>query len=210
MLDYDEVRAIAKSNEASVAKVKIQEYCKQHGFKLSRSNTSVKAMMSVIMDHLDDIANGKSGHTLTGAPVLESQDQEPLHATKPLVIESKNLVIDSKLIELNNDKLLESESVDPIKDIYIPTQIEIKPTDSLISERYVPKHDLIGRSVDAYINVPYWITDWIVSVNSDWKYKIAEYDGYDKEYLTDMIYYIKLNGKVIVRESRNSAFHHFY
>lgn len=209
MLDFDEVRAIAKANEAAVAKVKIQEYCKQHGFKLSRSNTSVKAMMSVIIDHLDDIANGKTGHILTGAPVLEFQDQEPLNATKPT--QSTSQVIDSKPIELNIDNLTESEFIDPVVLVGVKEQPAPAPIVELVPNHYVPKHDLIGRTiVDAYINVPYWITDWIVGVRGDWKDKISDYAGHDKDYLTDMVYYIRLNGKVIVRESRNSAFHHFY
>lgn len=233
-IDIDELRDIAKQNEASIAKVKIQAYCKERGFKLSKSNTSVKAMIGKVIDHLDEVANG-SGASYTDSIVPTSFDDELINSSST-VNDNTNLqsleqtqnhqdnqetgVLEMPINDLNDlevvlelQQLQDIEEISVSDDILVSTLSTYKPNSLLdiIGEKYTPYQSLIGRGNDAYINVPYWVTDWIININGDWKYKLSDFpEKQDIKYLNDMIYYINLNGKVIVRESRNSGFHHFY
>lgn len=88
----------------------------------------------------------------------------------------------------------------------ITTQLEEKPVSDFVlsfPEDYVPKYRLIGPESRAFINVPYWIHDWMQGRN--WKIEIAECP-YDKELLKSLAFYIERDGSVAIRESRNSKF----
>lgn len=70
-------------------------------------------------------------------------------------------------------------------------------------EGYTPKYRLVGPEGRAFINLPYWVHDWMQGRN--WRIEIAECP-YDKELLKSLAFYIERDGSVAIRESRNSKF----
>ncbi|ASD52096.1 minor head protein inhibitor of protease [Pseudomonas phage PspYZU05] len=71
---------------------------------------------------------------------------------------------------------------------------------------FSPTFSLIGP-YPGYYTLNWWILDWIES-NKDWKTKpYACKNKYDINTVLSLIYYIKRNGSVVIRETRNSRFH---
>lgn len=70
-------------------------------------------------------------------------------------------------------------------------------------EGYQPKYRLVGPEGRAFINIPYWVYDWMQG--RPWRSEISECP-YDKELLKSLAFYIERDGSVAIRESRNSKF----
>ena len=91
-------------------------------------------------------------------------------------------------------------TVESIKDA------DVKQTDSVtlsFPSEYTPKYKLVGPEGRSFINIPYWIHDWMQG--RPWKSEISECP-YDKELLKSLAFYIERDGSVAIRESRNSKF----
>lgn len=96
--------------------------------------------------------------------------------------------------------------------VYVSPNMEVVMTgEYVIPEDFAPLA-LIGRN-PGFINIPYWAFDHIQNNIKTWKLtsKFNEFEPKrDLVYLQSVLYYIKKNGSVCVRESRNSSYHHFY
>ncbi|ADB81681.1 minor head protein inhibitor of protease [Enterobacter phage CC31] len=70
---------------------------------------------------------------------------------------------------------------------------------------FSPSLHLIGRN-PGYATLPWWIYQWILE-NPDWKSRPLSFEHPTAhQTLLSLIYYIKRNGSVQVRETRNSSF----
>lgn len=123
-------------------------------------------------------------------------------------------------IEKFNDKKEDKITITSIEDDTI-VEKEIKILDDIeeleevFKEAIVPKFEfpanysptaiLIGPA-PGYINIPYWIFDFIQK--EDWKQTIDQANNQtDQKVLLSLLYYIQKYGCVKIRESRNSGFH---
>lgn len=85
--------------------------------------------------------------------------------------------------------------------------VKIIKTDEIIElpENFSPNMQLLGKN-PGYITLPWWIYQWIKD-NPDWKSRPTSFEHPSAhQTLFSLIYYIKRNGSVMIRETRNSSF----
>lgn len=233
MIDIEQIYKFKDELPAADAKAAIQKYCKEHGVKVPKTGISVKDQINLIMDKLDAMANGVSDVPSFGPPEIDEEikvDVTPVtEVTECDGACSIDLGTDIEEVKPTGTYTVADFLKDQVIDVSIPkvnfTQMEAMgilksigngdvPSSGHhivhIGNDYRPKSELIGYGKDAYLNLPYWVLDWILEQPRDWKINVMNYTGHDKDFLIDMLYYIQVNGKVRVRESRNSEYHHFF
>ncbi|USL85685.1 inhibitor of prohead protease [Enterobacter phage fGh-Ecl01] len=74
-----------------------------------------------------------------------------------------------------------------------------------LPENFSPNTQLLGKN-PGYVTLPWWIYQWIKD-NPDWKSRPTSF-GHPSAHQTlfSLIYYIKRNGSIMIRETRNSSF----
>ena len=75
----------------------------------------------------------------------------------------------------------------------------------ILDEKYCPRQALIGKA-PGYITLPWWIYQWIKN-NPNWKTRPTDFEhptAHDT--LFTLLYYIKRDGSVTVRETRDSTY----
>jgi len=85
--------------------------------------------------------------------------------------------------------------------------VKIVKTDETIElpKNFSPNMQLLGKN-PGYITLPWWIYQWIKD-NPDWKSRPTSFEHPSAhQTLFSLIYYIKRNGSVMIRETRNSSF----
>ncbi|ADM79872.1 Inh inhibitor of prohead protease [Aeromonas phage phiAS5] len=234
MIDIEQIFKYRDELPAAEAKAAIQKYCKEHGVKVAKTGISLKDQIGLIMDKLDAMANGVTETTSFGPPDIADEpivvEQEcvgacPIDLSDAPVGEYKVDASEEGIHAMTVPEFISTQVIDVstprvnmgvLESMGILSQIGNGDVPSSghhvvhIGNDYKPKTELIGYGKDAYMNLPYWILDWITEQPRDWKINVPKYDGNDKDFLMDMLYYIQTNGKVIVRESRNSQYHHFF
>lgn len=130
-------------------------------------------------------------------------DEPKIIFSEPLVTE-----IPEHIKEAAASHGYEFKQVDSLSDNTIEEAIEkIKADEAVyqLPEDYSPRISLLGRS-PGYMTLPWWIYQW-VSENEDWKERPLDFPhptAHDT--LLTLLYYIKRDGSVIIRETRNSSF----
>lgn len=223
-IDFEKVFELRDTLPAAEAKIAIQAYAKGIGIKIPKTGIGVKGMIELLMDKADQEANGSfepaanssppdvdTNRVVISDPELTEVLQDQYEVLSELPGEILSRASDKRMMIISEP--LSETGFTPEQEEKLQAAIiridEIEENVFVLPETYEPRNDLIGRAPDAYLNLPYWILDWIISAGRDWKCKVKEYD--DKSeigYLYDLLYYIRLNGKVIVRETRNSHYHH--
>ena len=97
--------------------------------------------------------------------------------------------------------------------IKTPADVVIKPVTQSKSakiivdvDKFRPVVQLTGAPNVAYMNLSYWLYQWIENT-PDWINRIVEYPNVgDRKMLKTVAYYVLLKGSVRIRESRNSAY----
>lgn len=122
-----------------------------------------------------------------GTLVLEA----PIGDKVVVVTDTEVKEIPVKDLEINEDQL--KSAVKKIKE------------DEVLPEGFSPNLHLIGRT-PGYATLPWWIYQWIKD-NPDWKSKPLEFEHPSAhQTLLSLIYYIRRDGSVKIRETRNSSF----
>ncbi|QBX32867.1 hypothetical protein Asfd1_241 [Aeromonas phage Asfd_1] len=142
----------------------------------------------------------------------DEEDNSPLHVT---VEEPQDVAVAVPIADLEPEvkaeivEAIETSKV-KIEAPFVPVEpvkaAEVKPTSSVtlaFPEGYSPKYKLVGPEGRAFINIPYWVYDWMQG--RDWRTEISECP-FDKEILKSLAFYIERDGLVAIRESRNSKF----
>lgn len=84
-------------------------------------------------------------------------------------------------------------------------KVEESIVDDVLPPGFSPAITLIGPAPGFY-TLPWWIYDWITK-NPDWKQRPRDYERkHELIVLLSLIYFIKRDGSVKIRESRNSTF----
>lgn len=94
---------------------------------------------------------------------------------------------------------------EPVKEEAPASQVEVGDLFEL-PPNYSPSLITLGRGNAQHVTLPWWIYDWITK-NPDWKKhpdKFPHYYAIDT--LKSLIYYIKRDGQVKIRETRNSRY----
>lgn len=157
----------------------------------------------------DDIETSVNS-TLVDEIVEMSEDSNQSEQHVPIVqdIEVKQLVEPGEIRSINDIPTEDQEKIrEGLETGKLAISAELVPSEKPFTlsfpEGYAPKYRLVGPEGRAFINVPYWVYDWMQGRN--WRMEIAECP-YDKELLKSLAFYIERDGSVAIRESRNSKF----
>lgn len=227
---FEELRAIAASDDKEAqktAKTELADYAKQFDIKVKKT-LSLENMIEFVETELTKLASemeeeipaeGTSINDLILAadtaedkvvfdeadpslidamkepePVEETPVVEPvIEEVQPVVEEVPEVNAESPVANIFSD---EAEHRSPVHDTETFCDLTgFRPTICLIGG---------GRG---YYSCPWWIFDWIVNT-PDWKkYPERFPHSYVHDTLKSLIYYIKRDGSVKVRETKHSQFH---
>lgn len=132
-------------------------------------------------------------------PVSIHEIKEPVQDQS--VIEEKAIHIEAPIGEFSepNAKLSENTFEEAVSKITADETIFELP------ENFSPHFILMGRN-PGYVTLPWWIYEWIKD-NPDWKSRPTSFPHPSAhQTLFSLIYYIKRNGSIMIRETRNSSF----
>lgn len=184
---FEELRAIAASDDKEsqkAAKTELADYAKQFDIKVKKT-LSLENMIEFVETELTKLASEMEEESPAVEPVVEE--------VKSDVEEAPEVKVESPVANIFSN---EAEHRSPAHD-----------TDSFCDlTGFRPTICLIGGG-RGYYSCPWWIFDWIVNT-PDWKkYPERFPHAYVHDTLKSLIYYIKRDGSVKVRETKHSQFH---
>lgn len=141
--------------------------------------------------------------SVTDAPQVTVTDIDP-HFAKPMdpvkgvILEAP---IGDSVITVSDDKV----HTIPVTAIIQEDKVVKTAEEFTLPDNFSPTLHLIGRN-PGYATLPWWIYQWILET-PDWKSHPLSFEHPSAhQTLLSLIYYIKRDGSVQVRETRNSSF----
>lgn len=232
---FEELRAIAASDDKEsqkAAKTELADYAKQFDIKVKKT-LSLENMIEFVETELTKLASEMEEETPAEGTSINDLILAADTADDKVVFDE----VDPSLVEAMKEPEIaieetkeESPAVEPVveevkSDVEEAPEVKVEsPVANIFSneaEHRSPAHDtdsfcdltgfrpticLIGGG-RGYYSCPWWIFDWIVNT-PDWK-KYPEHfpHAYVHDTLKSLIYYIKRDGSVKVRETKHSQFH---
>ncbi|ABR24682.1 Inh inhibitor of prohead protease gp21 [Escherichia phage Phi1] len=232
---FEELRAIAASDDKEAqktAKTELADYAKQFDIKVKKT-LSLENMIEFVETELTKLASEMEEETpAEGTSINDlilaadtADDKVVFDEVDPSLGEAMKepeIVIE----ETKEESPAVEQVVEEVKsDVEEAPEVKVKsPVANIFSdeaEHRSPAHDtdsfcdltgfrpticLIGGG-RGYYSCPWWIFDWIVNT-PDWKkYPERFPHAYVHDTLKSLIYYIKRDGSVKVRETKHSQFH---
>lgn len=227
---FEELRAIAVSDDKEAqktAKTELADYAKQFDIKVKKT-LSLENMIEFVEAELTKLASEMEEETPVEGTSINDLILAADTAEDKVVFDEA----DPSLVEAMKEPepVEETPVVEPVIEEVQPVVEEVpevnaeSPVANIFSdeaEHRSPVHDtetfcdltgfrpticLIGGG-RGYYSCPWWIFDWIVNT-PDWKkYPERFPHSYVHDTLKSLIYYIKRDGSVKVRETKHSQFH---
>lgn len=232
---FEELRAIAASDDKEAqktAKTELSDYAKQFDIK-AKKTLSLENMIEFVETELTKLASEMEEETPAEGTSINDLILAADTADDKVVFDE----VDPSLVEAMKEPEIvieetkeESPAVEPVveevkSDVEEAPEVKVEsPVANIFSdeaEHRSPAHDtdsfcdltgfrpticLIGGG-RGYYSCPWWIFDWIVNT-PDWKkYPERFPHAYVHDTLKSLIYYIKRDGSVKVRETKHSQFH---
>lgn len=232
---FEELRAIAASDDKEAqktAKTELADYAKQFDIKVKKT-LSLENMIEFVETELTKLASEMEEETPEEGTSINDLILAADTADDKVVFDE----VDPSLVEAMKEPEIvieetkeESPAVEPVveevkSDVEEAPEVKVEsPVAKIFSdeaEHRSPAHDtdsfcdltgfrpticLIGGG-RGYYSCPWWIFDWIVNT-PDWKkYPERFPHAYVHDTLKSLIYYIKRDGSVKVRETKHSQFH---
>lgn len=227
---FDELRLIAASDDKEAqktAKTELADYAKQFDIKVKKTLT-LENMIEVVQGELSkmesDMKNDSAqAEGLTPMDLILAADVADDKVIDPAASES--LVETLRAIEEPIvDEVVEEVKPEPVPvEIVVVPEVKESPVAAIFAEEaehraqpdtesfcdltgFRPTITLIGGG-RGYYTCPWWIFDWIQNT-PDWKKHPERFPHvYVHDTLKSLIYYIKRDGSVKVRETKHSQFH---
>mgnify|MGYP003174070665 CR=1 FL=1 len=232
---FEELRAIAASDDKEAqktAKTELADYAKQFDIKVKKT-LSLENMIEFVETELTKLASEMEEETPAEGTSINDLILAADTADDKVVFDE----VDPSLVEAMKEPEIvieetkeESPAIEPVveevtSDVEEAPEVKVEsPVANIFSdeaEHRSPAHDtdsfcdltgfrpticLIGGG-RGYYSCPWWIFDWIVNT-PDWKkYPERFPHAYVHDTLKSLIYYIKRDGSVKVRETKHSQFH---
>ena len=232
---FEELRAIAASDDKEsqkAAKTELADYAKQFDIKVKKT-LSLDNMIEFVETELTKLASEMEEETPAEGTSINDLILAADTADDKVVFDE----VDPSLVEAMKEPEIvieetkeESPAVEPVveevkSDVEEAPEVKVEsPVANILSdeaEHRSPAHDtdsfcdltgfrpticLIGGG-RGYYSCPWWIFDWIVNT-PDWKkYPERFPHAYVHDTIKSLIYYIKRDGSVKVRETKHSQFH---
>lgn len=200
MLNYEYIEQI-RALGGKEAKLQLDAYAQEFGVSLQRN----KSFDNMLLD-LENTEKTQPEETtgFTTADLIDSVDE--VEANVEETQEYLQEIQEDLVAEPTEVTQLEYVEPEPIQPGYVePEPIYTEPEQSSdLPEGFVPKFNLIGNP--GYYTLNWAIYEWIAQ-NQDWKQKIHEARDVFQETLYTLLYYIKTEGSVTIRETRNSQWY---
>lgn len=232
---FEELRAIAASDDKEAqktTKTELADYAKQFDIKVKKT-LSLENMIEFVETELTKLASEMEEETPAEGTSINDLILAADTADDKVVFDE----VDPSLVEAMKEPEIvieetkeESPAIEPAveevkSDVEEAPEVKVEsPVANIFSdeaEHRSPAHDtdsfcdltgfrpticLIGGG-RGYYSCPWWIFDWIVNT-PDWKkYPERFPHAYVHDTLKSLIYYIKRDGSVKVRETKHSQFH---
>ncbi len=226
---FEELRAIAASDDKEAqktAKTELADYAKQFDIKVKKT-LSLENMIEFVETELTKLASEMEEETPAEGTSINDLILAADTADDKVVFDE----VDPSLVEAMKEPEQKEEPVTVVEEAKphtVPVTIEVVDVPEVKAnifsdeaEHRSPAHDtdsfcdltgfrpticLIGGG-RGYYSCPWWIFDWIVNT-PDWKkYPERFPHAYVHDTLKSLIYYIKRDGSVKVRETKHSQFH---
>lgn len=195
MLDLAEINKIKAIKPGRKAKEELYKYAVELGLQDGIKQTFHITKMIEIMERNDVLINSdsvidKSAVLTAGSRDLFENYNEELNKVIPEFVDRVKLIENKK--GSTEEDLMEEELIQEIslrKNIPVARPIGISPS---------------------YIIIPYWIYDYIINNPTTWyKVKPPFKDKKSYDMALSLIYHVRKDGAVTIRESRFSSFHTF-
>lgn len=173
------------------SKAKLYEYAEQFDVQLKKT----KSFDNMVADLQEALVDQK-GYKSTADMIDEYEKQE----SERLQLLTEDTAKEHKTAEV--EEFAEDVDKPKVEDKQEPVQ---EDTDYFLPENFIPSFSLIGNN-PAHYTLPWWLHEWIVH-NEDWKSNISAFPHKQEiNTLYGLLYYIKKNGSVTIRETRNSKY----
>lgn len=129
------------------------------------------------------------------AEIIEDEPEIQLLVDSPVIEELEVIDVQEEIVP--NTAHVEEQVIE---------SLEPESKTFVLPENYSPHLHMLGNLSNAYVILPWWIYDWILQT-PNWKEtpnSFPNYYGIDT--ILSLIYYIKRDGFVRIRETRNSSF----
>lgn len=190
MLDYNYIEQI-RALGGKEAKLQLDAYAQEFGVSLQRNKSFDNMLLD--LENAEKVAP-ESSQGFTTSDLIDSVDE----------VEARVEETQEYPQEIQEDLVVEPTEVTQPEYVE-PEPIYTEPEQSSdLPEGFVPKFNLIGNP--GYYTLNWAIYEWIAQ-NQDWKQKIHEARDVFQETLYTLLYYIKTEGSVTIRETRNSQWY---
>lgn len=223
---FEELRSIAASDDKEAqktAKNELADYAKQFEIKVKKT-WSLETMITNVESELIKMASEMESEETEGTSITDlivaadtAEDKVVFDEVDPSLVEAMK----EPEPEIIEDKPILNETVEEVKQEPIPEVVET-PVADIFSDEAEHRADVTNDMVDlsnfrptinligggrGYYCLPWWIFDWIQNT-PDWKAHPERFPhAYVHDTLKSLIYYIKRDGSVKVRETKHSQFH---
>ena len=207
MLDMqliEEIRVLDKKE----AKDKLDEYASQFGIKLKKTK-SFENMLADLETEFKALSDEPLPEDNVGISISDLIDDEKEELPELVQLEdSPEAVI--TVVEVDKApedaiRIPETATVEEITKIIEDNAVVIESEKFELPDNFSPTLIKMGPGA-GYCTLPWWIYEWITQ-NPDWKEKPNQFPHhYGMDTLYSLIYYIKREGQVRIRETRNSRF----
>lgn len=218
MLDQvyiDEIKQIENEKEA---KSKLYDYAKSFDIRVYKKDTldEMIAMLSKKLNELqnepmpDEPVNGltisdliQADDELNGSVYLDESEAKP-EAISALKGESP---IELTIVKPSENRKIELKLhvPEPLETPQEKLVVEVKKSTYELPAKFSPTIALLGKN-PGYCTLPWWIYQWILE-NPNWKENPEKCTHFHAiSTLQSLIYYIKRDDNVMIRETRNSKF----
>ncbi|QHJ75758.1 inhibitor of prohead protease [Acinetobacter phage vB_AbaM_PhT2] len=236
MLDHEYIKELQEISleDKRLAKEKLAEYAETFGIKIKKTK-SFDSIVNDIKAGLTELAGEPlpdQNEGLTISDLITAADsndgkvvfEEVKEQAQKLLVDSP-VVEDFKILDIRTetDELGEKLVADvvikpthPVQEIKFNAEIPVhqdldnsvveEPALYTLPENYSPGMHMLGNGPNTYVTLPWWIYEWITQ-HPEWKQKPNSFPhAYGIDTLYSLIYYIKRDGYVRIRETRNSSF----
>lgn len=227
---FAELRLIAESDDKEAqktAKAELADYAKQFDIKVKKT-WSLETMITNVESELGKMAAEMEADTATeGTSITDliiaadtAEDKVVFDEARPALVEAmKEPEEEPIVVEIAGEVKLESVATE----VVVVPEVKESPVAAIFAEEaehraqpdtesfcdltnFRPTISLIGGG-RGYYTCPWWIFDWIQNT-PDWKKHPERFPHvYVHDTLKSLIYYIKRDGSVKVRETKHSQFH---
>lgn len=223
MLDLEYIKELSEMSKKREAKELLFEYAQSFGIQVKK-NLQFDEMVASLKEQLESLANEPMPENNTGVSITDLIDAANVVKDEDVFNEGAKEAVVELLIDAVSEQqitvhdvaeevekaVVEEEPKQEQAEVLVEQPIEVVESTATLFElpdNYSPSIQMLGGTHNCYVTLPWWIYEWITQ-NPDWKQKPHAFPHhYGVDTILSLIYYIKRDGFVRIRETKNSRFY---